>query len=125
LANIRTLTALAEAGYPGPEETSSTGPDATGYPAGGTDIPSAATGYPGQNETPLAGTGTITITITGTRPTLRNTATITRTPTPEGETAGGKNPRSASDWISLVLGLLMSGGVVFGLAWFFFIRRKA
>ena len=122
LANIRTLTALAGTGYPGPEETSPTLPDLTGYPAVGTDIPPDTTGYPGQNETPL--TGTITVTITGTRSTARATPSITRTPTPDGETPGVKNPRSSSDWISLVLGLLMSGGVVFGLAWFFFLRRK-
>jgi hypothetical protein len=122
LSNIRTLTALAEAGYPGPGETPTPGPDVTGYPANDTVFPTDATGYPGQNETPLS--GTLTITITGTRPTQRTTALISPTPTPDGETAGGENPRSASDWISLVLGLLMSGGVVFGLAWFFFLRRK-
>jgi hypothetical protein len=116
LANIRTLTALAEAGYPGPEETVTADPDVTGYPD------SEGTGYPGVDQTLIS--GTITVTITGTRPTARNTTSVTRTPTPDGETADGENPRSASDWISLVLGLLMSGGVVFGLTWFFFLRRK-
>ena len=122
LSNIRTSTALAEAGYPGPEETLPTQPDVTGYPGDETGIPSGATGYPGQAETPLSGTITITTTGTGTIP--RGTSSITRTPTPGGETVAEENPRNASDWISLVLGLLMSGGVVFGLAWFFFLRRK-
>jgi hypothetical protein len=115
LANIRTLTALAEAGYPRPEETVSADPDVTGYPD------SEGPGYPGVDQTLISGTS---ITPAGTSSTQGATASVTRTPTPDGETADGENPRSASDWISLVLGLLMSGGVVFGLTWFFFLRRK-
>ncbi|HMN62741.1 MAG TPA: hypothetical protein PJ988_20410, partial [Anaerolinea sp.] len=52
------------------------------------------------------------------------TPTRTLTATPKGGASGGENSRDASDWISLVMGLLMSGIVIFGLAWFFFLRPK-
>ncbi len=109
LGNLRTATAQAvqgATGYPGQETTATNEPALTGYPV------------PGETQ--------ITSSAASPRPTstLRKaTATLNLTKTAQG--VAGEKPRSASDWISLVLGLLMSGGVIFGLAWFFFLRRKA
>lgn len=93
-----------------------------GYvPPGELDLTPGLTGSPNPSGYPpagtsLAGSGEVSVTPQQTPGTL--------TPTSPGTPVVTQSRRNASDWISLVLGLALSGSVVLGLTWFLFLRRK-
>lgn len=113
-ATTGTAQSGGEQGYPGPEG-SQPAPGETGYPEPGEGTEEPYPAVTNGTTAPTAASGTPGPSIARTR---TNTPTGSLTPQVEGE-------RSASDWISLVLGLVLSGSVVFGLSWFLFLRRKS
>lgn len=91
------------------------GPEGTDFTPGLTGSPNPS-GYPPSGPS-LLETQEVSATSQRTPGTL--------TPTPTVTSAVTRSRRNASDWISLVLGLALSGSVVVGLTWFLFLRRKS
>lgn len=120
-----TRTATPTAGTPGAPT-----PTIEGYlpPEQGTPLPTSADGgYLPPAEPTLTPGGTIEATVTatvelsGTPASMEVGNTITPFLTASLETPA--SVRNASDWISLVLGLLFGGSVGLGFLWYLFLRR--
>lgn len=94
--------------------------------------PTGSGGYPepgGENPTPSVEPSATKeeftmLTVIPTNPVNFSTATPTRTVTPSPTPDPEKKMRDTSNWISLVMGMLLSGGLLGLFAWVFFRRRK-
>jgi len=124
-ARTPTRTLTLTAGTPGAPT-----PTVEGYlpPDQGTALPTPEGGYlPPEQSTPLfpeetgEATATTTGEITGTPSSVQPENSATPSPTSSQESSLPE--QNASDWISLVLGLLFGGGVGLGFLWYLFLRK--
>jgi len=96
-----------------------------GYPAPGEDTPGPGGEELSPTVSPSATKEEFTmLTVIPTNPVNYSSPTPTRTTTPSPTPDPGQKMRETSNWVSLVMGLLLSSGLVGLFAWMFFRRRK-